>query len=209
MLRNLGLLITVSPTRAWTTNRRLTEIAMRCQPTWNSDVEATAGDESVRTSSTAGRRRRAATVPATTAAGGPCKAAAGVVRQRGRMREWEIPHACESSRRARFVAVACVLLPLTVTTRVVSAQSAPIVIARGLNSPRHLAFSPNGDLYVVEAGRGGPRPGAQGRRTARGTRLVCSASARPGASRSSMRTARPACPDWLAVDLERRRSGWP
>ena len=68
------------------------------------------------------------------------------------------------SRRAvdRCSAVACVLLPLTVTAPVVSAQSAPVVIATGLNSPRHLAFSPNGDLYVVEAGRGGPRPGDAG-----------------------------------------------
>ena len=59
-------------------------------------------------------------------------------------------------------AVACLLLPLTVNASVGSAQSPPVVIATGLNSPRHLAFSPNGDLYVTEAGRGGPRPGDQG-----------------------------------------------
>jgi hypothetical protein len=33
------------------------------------------------------------------------------------------------------------------------------VVASGLNNPRHLTFSPNGTLYVVEAGAGGPRPG--------------------------------------------------
>src|SRR5664279_3663329 len=32
------------------------------------------------------------------------------------------------------------------------------VIASGLDSPRHLEFSPSGDLYVVEAGRGGTGP---------------------------------------------------
>jgi hypothetical protein len=29
------------------------------------------------------------------------------------------------------------------------------VVAEGLDSPRHLTFSASGDLYVVEAGRGG------------------------------------------------------
>jgi hypothetical protein len=58
--------------------------------------------------------------------------------------------------------LACVLLLSSVTAPVASAQSAPLVIATGLNSPRHLAFSPNGALYVVEAGRGGPRPGDPG-----------------------------------------------
>jgi len=66
-------------------------------------------------------------------------------------------------RRAGTIAVvACVLLSLTVTAPVVSAQSAPVVVATGLNSPRHLAFSPNGALYVVESGSGGPRPGDPG-----------------------------------------------
>ena len=59
-------------------------------------------------------------------------------------------------------AVACVLLSLTAVAPGASAQSGPNVIATGLNSPRHLAFSPNGDLYVVEAGTGGPRPGGPG-----------------------------------------------
>ena len=59
-------------------------------------------------------------------------------------------------------ALACALLAVTATAPGASAQSEPVVIASGLNSPRHLAFSPNGDLYVVEAGRGGPRPGDPG-----------------------------------------------
>jgi hypothetical protein len=33
--------------------------------------------------------------------------------------------------------------------------STPQVVATGLDSPRHLRFSPDGSLYVVEAGRGG------------------------------------------------------
>jgi hypothetical protein len=32
------------------------------------------------------------------------------------------------------------------------------VVASGLDSPRHLAFGPRGDLYVAEAGRGGDGP---------------------------------------------------
>ena len=59
-------------------------------------------------------------------------------------------------------ALACALLAVTATAPGASAQSEPVSIASGLNSPRHLSFSPNGDLYVVEAGRGGPRPGDQG-----------------------------------------------
>ena len=52
----------------------------------------------------------------------------------------------------------CTLL-LTATVllmaSVVGAQS-PDVIASGLSNPRGLAFAPNGDLYVVEAGSGAP-----------------------------------------------------
>ena len=33
----------------------------------------------------------------------------------------------------------------------------PEVVASGLNAPRHLTFSPTGNLYVVEAGAGGLR----------------------------------------------------
>ena len=35
---------------------------------------------------------------------------------------------------------------------------APTVVMSGLDNPRGLAFSPNGALYVAEAGRGGPGP---------------------------------------------------
>jgi hypothetical protein len=41
------------------------------------------------------------------------------------------------------------------TTSLASAQPQFEVVASGLDSPRHLTFSPTGDLYVVEAGRGG------------------------------------------------------
>ena len=36
----------------------------------------------------------------------------------------------------------------------------PVVVASGLDAPRHLTFSSTGDLYVVEAGAGGPRGAA-------------------------------------------------
>jgi hypothetical protein len=43
------------------------------------------------------------------------------------------------------------------TSQTAGAQSTPITIVQsGLKSPRHLAFSPDGTLYVVEAGKGGP-----------------------------------------------------
>jgi hypothetical protein len=41
------------------------------------------------------------------------------------------------------------------TTMPASAQPPFQVVASGLDSPRHLTFSATGDLYVVEAGRGG------------------------------------------------------
>ena len=33
-----------------------------------------------------------------------------------------------------------------------AAEHDPTVVATGLNSPRHLSFAPNGDLYVAESG---------------------------------------------------------
>jgi hypothetical protein len=39
-----------------------------------------------------------------------------------------------------------------------SAQTGPQVVASGLNNPRGLTFSPNGGLYVAEAGKGGSGP---------------------------------------------------
>jgi len=45
-----------------------------------------------------------------------------------------------------------------------SAASHLEVMATGLDNPRGLAFSPTGDLYVVEAGRGGDGPCTAGRR---------------------------------------------
>jgi hypothetical protein len=43
------------------------------------------------------------------------------------------------------------------TTSLASAQPQLEVVASGLDNPRHLTFSATGDLYVVEAGKGGPR----------------------------------------------------
>ena len=48
-------------------------------------------------------------------------------------------------------------LALVVTPAVVLAQGAQVV-ASGLNNPRGIAFAPNGDLYVAEAGIGGSGP---------------------------------------------------
>ena len=36
-----------------------------------------------------------------------------------------------------------------------AARTSVDVVARGLDSPRHLAFGSRGDLFVAEAGRGG------------------------------------------------------
>lgn len=40
----------------------------------------------------------------------------------------------------------------------VAAAPTPVVVASGLDSPRHLTFTSTGELYVVEAGRGGAAP---------------------------------------------------
>jgi hypothetical protein len=58
--------------------------------------------------------------------------------------------------------VGALVLALTLLASSAPALPAPVVVATGLNSPRHLTFSDTGDLYVAEAGRGGPRPGAPG-----------------------------------------------
>jgi hypothetical protein len=57
-------------------------------------------------------------------------------------------------------AVTPIVFALSVTPSSASAsgQSDPQVVASGLDSPRHLTFAPGGDLYVVEAGRGGDGP---------------------------------------------------
>ena len=62
-------------------------------------------------------------------------------------------------RATRHVAIAgTIVLVATMTTSNASAQSAFEVVASGLNNPRHLTFSPSGDLFVVEAGSGGDGP---------------------------------------------------
>jgi hypothetical protein len=52
-------------------------------------------------------------------------------------------------------AAAAALTALAIAATGASAQSAPQIVASGLDSPRHLTFSADGELYVVEAGRGG------------------------------------------------------
>ena len=62
--------------------------------------------------------------------------------------------------RSRFFGagvLATMVVVLTVFASSAAAQATPVVVASGLDSPRHLSFSPDGELYVVEAGRGGPR----------------------------------------------------
>jgi hypothetical protein len=49
-----------------------------------------------------------------------------------------------------------VFVALTLFTSSTFAQ--PVVVASGLDNPRHLSFSPDGELYVAESGRGGTAP---------------------------------------------------
>jgi hypothetical protein len=59
-------------------------------------------------------------------------------------------------RRIAVLAVAAAATAaLTIATAGASAQSAPQLVAAGLDNPRHLSFAADGALYVVEAGRGG------------------------------------------------------
>lgn len=50
------------------------------------------------------------------------------------------------------------LAMLTVPAKATSAGAGYTVVARGLDNPRGLAFGPKGELYVAEAGKGGPGP---------------------------------------------------
>jgi hypothetical protein len=68
--------------------------------------------------------------------------------------------------RSRVGRITALLAALALVLAVVAAASAAPasgqtsfeVVASGLDSPRHLSFSPTGALYVVEAGRGGDGP---------------------------------------------------
>jgi sugar lactone lactonase YvrE len=52
-------------------------------------------------------------------------------------------------------AVALLATITGVTSGTVGAQEAPVVVASGLNNPRHVTIAPNGKIYVAEAGAGG------------------------------------------------------
>jgi hypothetical protein len=58
-------------------------------------------------------------------------------------------------REIRAAAAAAAVLTLAIAPAAASAQSPPQVVASSLDSPRHLTFSADGELYVAEAGRGG------------------------------------------------------
>jgi hypothetical protein len=66
-----------------------------------------------------------------------------------------------SNRVAGIGLVAGVVVALSLFASSASAQPTPVVVASGLDSPRHLTFSSDGELYVVEAGRGGTAPCVQ------------------------------------------------
>jgi hypothetical protein len=57
-----------------------------------------------------------------------------------------------------FAVVGPIVLAATMTAVPAYGQPDWEVVASGLDSPRHLTFSPNGRLYVVEAGVGGSGP---------------------------------------------------
>jgi hypothetical protein len=67
------------------------------------------------------------------------------------------------SHRVRTTATVAIALGMAVGVAVVApagpvSADSPVVVASGLDNPRHLSFSPTGALYVVEAGRGGAGP---------------------------------------------------
>jgi hypothetical protein len=63
-----------------------------------------------------------------------------------------------SRRLAGFVAVAGAAVVALAFASSAAAQVEPVVVASGLDSPRHLTFSPDGELYVAESGSGGAGP---------------------------------------------------
>jgi glucose/arabinose dehydrogenase len=67
-------------------------------------------------------------------------------------------HAHQASRRVAGAAAVALAVGLSGGAAALAADGGPQVIAQGLNSPRQLAFSPGGTLYVAEAGSGGSRP---------------------------------------------------
>ncbi|ACZ43300.1 conserved hypothetical protein [Thermobaculum terrenum ATCC BAA-798] len=66
----------------------------------------------------------------------------------------------------RYIAtwgLACMILMIGVVSPASSAQAATVtIVATGLNNPRHLAFGPDGAIYIAEAGKGGSGPCVNG-----------------------------------------------
>jgi hypothetical protein len=67
-------------------------------------------------------------------------------------------HQEETMNIVRVASVAMTAIGLLAVAGNVSAQATYEVVMSGLDNPRGLAFSPNGALYVAEAGRGGAGP---------------------------------------------------
>jgi hypothetical protein len=73
---------------------------------------------------------------------------------------WHLPANSEEGemKTVRFASIAIVGAGILAIVGNAAAQSSYEVVMSGLDNPRGLAFSPNGALYVAEAGRGGPGP---------------------------------------------------
>ena len=69
--------------------------------------------------------------------------------------------------RALRVAVPVVLIALGVASPAQASGGLVEEVASGLDSPRHLEFGSDGDLFVAEAGRGGTAPAASSAARAR------------------------------------------
>ncbi|MGH3759270.1 ScyD/ScyE family protein [Actinophytocola sp.] len=83
-----------------------------------------------------------------------------------------MPMRATRSRLAAALVAAGTVCSILVTPGIASAHSGMTTVARGLDSPRGLAFGPDGSLYVAEAGSGGTAPcfdGPEGGRVCFGT----------------------------------------
>jgi sugar lactone lactonase YvrE len=82
------------------------------------------------------------------------RAAGGSIGPRG----FDMPGAHRLGKTTALALAMAVAMPAAISVAPASAQSQWEVVASGLDNPRHLTFSPGGDLYVAEAGQGGTGP---------------------------------------------------